>query len=620
MFRVKFNEHINKFELFNFSEYDDEINAPIILDIKDTNYDEFFKDINLNILKPINNCEDFIYTFVATNYAKDFLYDVDNLVGRSFGDLYPYLKEDIYKIFERVFNTHEKEIVNFYFYEENVLSICYKMDILFNKGEIYFLFNDITNEIMKAEEFADFNAAAAYLHDSEEVSIHYKTADGKYIWAPGIYELIEREPRKDDSEYHIIAALLSEDDRLESKRILSKLGNTGFLGKKIYTITTEKGNKKFIQIDSHNIYDNNGNFIRRCGFTKDVTRDILKNIELLSLSATVEDVQEAASISIHYKKANGEHIWSPETYKLIEREPRDTDKESHILLDLASPEDQEEHRKMWESLKPNEFLGTRNLTIACENGKVKHLQVDTRKLYDADGSFVQKSEYAMDVTEEFEYKQALIKADAEKTMLVKEVHHRVKNNLQVITSFLSLEERVHKNDPHRIIDITKKRINTLALIHERIYNEDNMRFITVDKFVNDFDQKLLALSNYDDIKFVNEIDDGLILSVDVMTPLVLMINELITNTFKYAFCDDFDNKKNKEIFKSFHIVNDSEKDYLEFVYKDNGKGLEDDFDINSSPSLGWKIIKSFTSQLDGEYELSNDNGLKFVLRFPYSLE
>ncbi|MCQ2965085.1 MAG: hypothetical protein MJ203_05920, partial [archaeon] len=498
--------------------------------------------------------------------------------------------------------------------------------------------------------------------------------------------------------------------------------------------------EKFIQVNARPIYDDEGNFMRRSEFARDITKSVLRNRELESLNHTVEDVQTATSLSIHYLGADGKHVWTPETYKLIDREPRDSDENHHIILDLATPDERERVQELLDNLKTNEFLALNRTSITTESGILKYIQFDTRKTYDEEGNFVQKSGYAQDITEqvlierekellsqiiaavlnhlkigtftidsegkaslsegffevtgidkdgnyvaefennmvtnenivasirkfrssdkkEFEktieysvpgeeegkfltiymvpyydgenelvigaiqdvteqvnYERDLINADNEKTILIKEVHHRVKNNLQVITSFISLEERLRKDDPGRIIDITKKRIASLALIHERIYNEDNMNFISLKDFVHDFDLKLESLSNIPDIEFINDIDSDLSLSLDIITPLVLMINELTTNSFKYAWDTEEYADKYKEIYKSINLFNDPEgKEYCEFIFKDNGRGLYEDFDINSSPSLGWTIIKSFVSQLDGEYELSNDEGLKFVLKFP----
>ena len=214
------------------------------------------------------------------------------------------------------------------------------------------------------------------------------------------------------------------------------------------------------------------------------------------------------------------------------------------------------------------------------------------------------------------YARELNEEDAEKTVLVKEVHHRVKNNLQTITSLISLEERF-ETDPNKILDITKTRINALALIHETVYNESDMNYISIKEFFSEFDDTLRVLSTFPDIKFKSDIDDEE-LYIDYVTPLVLMTNELTTNSFKYAFEES---DENKLIEKSISLYVDIRGIKMcKYTYKDYGKGLPDDFDKNSNGSLGWTIIKSLVSQLDGEYEVFNDNGFNFILTFPVLVE
>lgn len=216
---------------------------------------------------------------------------------------------------------------------------------------------------------------------------------------------------------------------------------------------------------------------------------------------------------------------------------------------------------------------------------------------------------------ELEHLDEAIKDANEKTVLIKEVHHRVKNNLQVMNSFINLEQKFHGDNPQRIVDMTKSRISSLALLHESIYNEKDMNFISIKDFITDFDSNLKNLSNFSNIKFVDEIED-LVLSVKIITPLVLIINELTTNSFKYAF--DEDSEKN-QIFKSFSRIEEKNGKYKYVLhYKDNGRGLPEDLDLKKSNSLGWTIIKSLSAQLNGEFKVFNDNGYNFILSFEIS--
>lgn len=237
-----------------------------------------------------------------------------------------------------------------------------------------------------------------------------------------------------------------------------------------------------------------------------------------------------------------------------------------------------------------------------------------RKIYDENGDFIRRSEFAQDITKQVNFQRDLIQANKDKTILIQEVHHRIKNNLQRITSLINLEQKFHNDDPERILEITKKRLKSLALIHETIYREEDLSSIMLHFFFNDFDNKLFMFSTSDDIKFDNDIDNGLKLSVNKLTPLTLMVNELTTNSFKYAFPDDFSGVK--KIFKSIHVYDNNGLRFCEFKYSDSGVGLPDDFDLDNVTSLGWIIIKSLIGQLDGEFELFNDNGFNLVMKFP----
>lgn len=192
----------------------------------------------------------------------------------------------------------------------------------------------------------------------------------------------------------------------------------------------------------------------------------------------------------------------------------------------------------------------------------------------------------------------------DKNKLLKEVHHRVKNNLQILNSFLSLEERFHKNDSD-IINNTKNRLKSLALMHEKAYDGETIK---MKDYLNEFDLKLFNNLNLDN-KFIIDVDSKAQLPLDLVTPLTLIINELTVNSIKYAFTN---NQTDKIIYKYLKIIDKQCK----FIYRDNGIGLPKNFDIDNISSLGWIIINSLIKQLDGELIVKNEKGMYFELTFP----
>ena len=739
VFKVKFDKSVNKLEIFNASKYPNEINAPIKIPIKPKQYDKILKKLGLNILQPINEGEDFIYTYLGNSMINDSLYhledsNIDNLLGRSFGDIYPYFKEYIYPIFKEVYKNDEEKIVMIHIHEDNSLKNIFELRILLNddEEEIYLLIKDQSEmyklknltknkfelspypmsvvqnghivKINKAYEDLtgisieeankltkhDFNKNKIIYNDTglvlnysqiidkilakeyhqiiynilienngqpkilecratpinfkgenavkfqfiREINefdiklnefthgkvdliqkiaktafIFYDVENNQTTWSKSLEFLLEGSLSGSGDIRNIFYEAITKDDTGSFAEMYNNATKDSDYIEGDLKFKTLKNNIKYVHYSLKPLFKD-GEIVRWLQILTDITDEHMNMQKLTNLNVTVKDMQEAAHISVYYRLSNGEHVWTPETYDLIEREPRDDDKYKHIIVDLASPNDQHKFYSKVDKLKPNEFLGAHRMPITLENGKVKYLQLDTRKFYDEDGKFIQESCYAMDITEEWNWQNTLIKSNAEKTVLIKEVHHRVKNNLQTITSLISLEERF-KTDPAKILDITKTRINALALIHETIYNEFDMNYISIKNFFSSFDDKLKLLSSHPDIVFNEDIED-LTLYIDTATPLVLMINELTTNSFKHAFEKE---DENKEIYKSLKSYEENGVKMCKFHYKDNGKGLPED--IDSIGSLGWIIVKSLITQVDGKYEIFNDNGFNFVLKFPY---
>ncbi len=366
----------------------------------------------------------------------------------------------------------------------------------------------------------------------------------------------------------------------------------------------------WIKITKAPIIEEN-NLIGHLLIFEDITEDTIKTQNLELLNSVVSDVEKVTSLAINYRDNEGKYFWSDEAYSILERDRRPEDIYTDVFNDISMDYSQDDLNKDNKSF-PADFFGSKNFKIKLENGKIKHVKGTIHKVVDSEGNFLRLNLSVQDVTANEENVIALRKSDHEKTVLLKEIHHRVKNNLQLMSSFINLEEKFHSEEPKRINKITKDRINSLALIHERIYNEENMDYITVSSFFKDFDNNLFVFSNYG-IEFIRDIPEDLTLHIDTVTPLTLMINELTLNSFKYAF-DGVDG--DKIIYKSLNSIEKEGKTFVRFEYKDNGVGLPEGYDISTSRSLGWTIITSLSSQLDGEYELINEEGFGFVLEFP----
>ncbi|RXJ90344.1 histidine kinase [Arcobacter sp. CECT 8983] len=198
----------------------------------------------------------------------------------------------------------------------------------------------------------------------------------------------------------------------------------------------------------------------------------------------------------------------------------------------------------------------------------------------------------------------------EKEILLKEIHHRVKNNLALTISLIKLQEnKIKDKNTQTILNDIQERIYTMELLHRKLYESSNLNSICFKEYVENLLEDISY--TYDIEKKVEyKIDiEKIVLNIEIAMPCALILNELITNSFKYAFKDN--PKPKLEI-----SMKKTEKGTLLLIHKDNGKGLSKQIDLETSETLGLKLINSISKfQLDGQITYSYEKGAVFKIEF-----
>jgi two-component sensor histidine kinase len=192
-------------------------------------------------------------------------------------------------------------------------------------------------------------------------------------------------------------------------------------------------------------------------------------------------------------------------------------------------------------------------------------------------------------------------------ILMKEIHHRVKNNMQIVSSLLDLQS-ISIKDP-QISDAVKEgknRVQSMALIHQNLYGEDNLKGIKAKQYINNLLKNLCDSYNISNekVKIHSNIED-LNLDVDTMIPIGLILNELLTNAFKYAF--------NTNTAGVLEIDLREENNQLQLSVKDNGPGFPLELDAKTTKSFGLRMIRAFAQKLKAVVEIKNNNGASVQL-------
>ena len=198
----------------------------------------------------------------------------------------------------------------------------------------------------------------------------------------------------------------------------------------------------------------------------------------------------------------------------------------------------------------------------------------------------------------------------EKVILLKEVHHRVKNNLQIIASLLSLQSNhIHDDETLALLANSENRVRAMAAIHERLYLSDDLAKIDFAGYVKALVDSLFGSYSIDtrDVRLVTELSD-VSLDLDQAIPCGLMLNELVSNSLKYAFPDG----RHGEL--QIHLSQGDGSYVLEVC--DDGVGFPEGVDFRQTKSLGLQLITSLTRQLHGQIEMTNHHGTTFRIEFP----
>jgi two-component sensor histidine kinase len=300
---------------------------------------------------------------------------------------------------------------------------------------------------------------------------------------------------------------------------------------------------------------------------------------------------------------DGEMIWTPQIYEMLETKPQEQDKDSYIIKNFTLKEDlkilEENLNKLSIDCPEIEFV----IRIKTGKGNLKYLGILIKAQFDDEGNMISRVGFNQDLTKTIEYENELKTTlnelqhlTKDRKILLQEIHHRVKNNLQIILSLLNLELRYHPDSPENTIQQTRNRINTMALIHEQVYQSNDATHVNSQDYIIAGMHSLFNLYSTENIHQNYNIENVSI-SIEKSIPLCLILNELALNTIKHAFPNGEEG--------TFNIELTTENNQVTVKVYDNGVGLSDNSDF-STTGLGFTIVQSLTNQLEGKLEIMED--------------
>ncbi|MDX1637579.1 MAG: histidine kinase dimerization/phosphoacceptor domain -containing protein [Balneolaceae bacterium] len=227
----------------------------------------------------------------------------------------------------------------------------------------------------------------------------------------------------------------------------------------------------------------------------------------------------------------------------------------------------------------------------------------------ADGSMKGLVCLASDITDRKKAEEQVKKSLKEKEILLAEIHHRVKNNLAVISGMLQMQIWETENEAaETALRDSQLRVQSIALVHEKLYQSENLSYIEFDKYIRDLLQAIGStyMNDEREISITTELDT-IALNINQAIPCSLLINELVVNAYKHAFTPDGEGQISIEMKK--------ENGHICVNVRDNGSGFPEEFADDSSESLGMSIINTLSKQLNADIRIFNNRGANVRFRF-----
>ncbi|HSO25187.1 MAG TPA: histidine kinase dimerization/phosphoacceptor domain -containing protein, partial [Methanobacteriaceae archaeon] len=286
---------------------------------------------------------------------------------------------------------------------------------------------------------------------------------------------------------------------------------------------------------------------------------------------------------------------------------------------------------MYQINSPNEselelsFLKEKYGDIFSSKNLPEELKIQEREILHTNGSlrnitvnnfFVEKSNplilctVVQDVTDRKEFENSLKTSLTEKEVLLREIHHRVKNNLQIISSLLNLQTvYIDDQEALNLFKESQNRVKSMSMIHESLYQSRDLAHIDFSIYLSRLCNELLSSYGVNINLITLKTDlEKIFLDINTAIPCGLIITELFTNSIKYAFPEG----RKGIIDIKFRLDND---DNFILEVSDNGVGFPDDIDFENTKSLGMRLVSSLVDQLDGTIELDNSSGTRFIIKF-----
>jgi PAS domain S-box-containing protein len=442
----------------------------------------------------------------------------------------------------------------------------------------------------------------------------WEIATDSTYWSDEMFSIFRRDPLKLAPPYNEYLNYVHHDDQDYVDNAFKKSIN-GEPFSIDYRIILSNGEERTVHMQSEVIIDDKNIPIRIKGFVQDITERTKSNEKIKTLANIVELSNDAIitksldGIITSWNKG-AEQMYGYSAQEIIGRP-----------ISILAPNNLKgEISQLIEEIEQEKKIQNYETLRVRKDGTIINVSISLSPVYDASGKLADISIIARDITIRKEAQEALANIEIARK---KEIHHRIKNNLQVISSLLDLQaerfkgrEDIKDSEVLEAFRESQDRVLSMALIHEELYEGEGDNTVNFPLYIKKLVENLFQtyMLRNTDISLNMDLDENLLFDMDNAVPLGMIVNELVSNSLKYAFPGRDRGEIQIKLHREESKTEDNSTSFT-LTVSDNGVGIPENLDIEDLDTLGFQLITSLVDQLDGEFELKRNKGTEFTMKF-----
>ena len=474
-------------------------------------------------------------------------------------------------------------------------------------------------EKLVKERTAELEKAYKFLKESEKSlaeaqkmahigNWEWNIATDEAHWSDELYRIFGLNPQEAPVGQNELFKYIHPDDRDYANKTF-KEGSKGEQTSVDIRIILDNGEERTIHVQTETIFDEDNIPIR----VKGITQDITERKKAEEKSEYLANIVESSSDSVITLSLEGivtswnkgaEQIYGYPAEEIL-------GKNSSIV----EPDNLKgEIKRFSEKIKKGEQIQHYETLREKKDGTIVNISATLSPVFNASGNLVAISGIARDITERIKAEEALAKIDK---LRIKEIHHRIKNNLQVISSLLDLQAEMFDDEKVRwAFKEGQNRVVSMSLIHEELYKGEGADTLNFSEYLQKLAENLFQTYSLrsKSIQLLMDLEKDAFFDMDISVPLGIIVNELVSNSLKHAFTEGEKGEIRIQLCRE-KKGDEMHKSLFSLIVSDNGRGVPENIELENLESLGLQLVSALVGQLDGKIEIKRDSGTEFRIIF-----